>query len=322
MSGNMDCCGATDIGMQRSNNEDQFLIADVSKSMRVYRTSLALDHQTRLFGSTKGKLLLVADGMGGHEAGERASQLVIDGIVDHTLNRLSWFMFNDCQSEEEFEEDLKHGLIACQRRIDREVAAIPSRRGMGSTLTLCYIVWPRMFVVHVGDSRCYLFRDGQLRQLTRDHTLATLNAEVKHGGSANAEDTDESEGLMAHVLWNAIGGVGEDPHPDAQAMDLKVGDTILLCTYGLNKHLSKRQISEILARPAKTDELCKDLIDAANKAGGSDNVTVVISRFSEHSEALEANAEVELALEDTQPITDEFDAPLVKLNELSTSEPT
>ncbi|MCA9133018.1 MAG: hypothetical protein KDA45_07675, partial [Planctomycetales bacterium] len=104
MSGFMDCCGLSDIGRQRSSNEDQFLISDVCKSMRVHQTSLALDHQTRLFGETQGKLLLVADGMGGHEAGERASQLAIDSFVDYALNRLSWFISPSGESEEDFEE--------------------------------------------------------------------------------------------------------------------------------------------------------------------------------------------------------------------------
>ncbi|MCA9127925.1 MAG: serine/threonine-protein phosphatase [Planctomycetales bacterium] len=314
MSGSMDCCGLTDVGRKRKNNEDQFLIADVSKSMRVHQTSLALDHQTRLFGDTKGKLLLVADGMGGHEAGERASQVVIDGIVDHTLNRLSWFMFNDCLTDDEFEEQLKQGLVECQRRIDREVEAIPSRRGMGSTLTLCYIVWPRMFLVHVGDSRCYLLRGGVLQQLTRDHTLAELSEAIRR----KAEDTgeglddmpDESLGPMAHVLWNAIGGAEQDPHPDAQALNLEIGDTLLLCTDGLNKHLSKRQITEILSLPIKTDEKCQVLVEAANDAGGTDNITVVISSFTKDTESLEANAEIELPLNDALPNTDEFFEPI------------
>lgn len=310
MGGVMDFCGATDIGRRRSNNEDHFLIADISRSMQVHQTSLTLDHRTRLFGGTKGKLLLVADGMGGHEAGERASQLVIDGIVDYTLNRLSWFMFDDGHTEQEFEEQLKQGLIECQRRIDCEVAAMPARRGMGSTLTLSYIVWPRMFLVHVGDSRCYLLRRGTLQQLTRDHTLAALNEENQNPGRAPGEDSDldskESRSPMANILWNVIGGAGHDPHPDAQAMDLEIGDTILLCTDGLNKHLSKREINAILSLPIKPNEKCRQLIDAANAAGGSDNVTVVVCSFIDGAEATEMNASIELPLEEKLANTDEF----------------
>lgn len=299
MSGMMDCYGATDIGKKRRRNEDQFLISDVSKSMRVHHTSLALDHQTRLFGETKGKLLLVADGMGGHEAGERASQLVIDSIVDYVLNRLSWFMFESCLTDEDFEAQLKQGLVACQGRIDREVAAMPQRTGMGSTLTMGYIVWPRLFLVHVGDCRCYLLRDGQLQQLTRDHTLANLQAgrreDDTHAG--DAETTEDQENPLTHVLWNVIGGGSKAPHPDALAYDLKLGDTLLLCSDGLTKHLSGRHIKEILSREEGTESICAKLIHAANNAGGSDNITVIVSRFADRVNESAMLEEVELPLD-------------------------
>lgn len=299
MSGMMDCCGLTDIGKKRSVNEDQFLISDVRKSMRVHQTSLALDHQTRLFGGTQGNLLLVADGMGGHEAGERASQLVIDGFVDYTLNHLSWFMHESCESDEDFEQQLKTALVNCQKRLDREIAAIPQRRGMGSTLTLGYIVWPRMFLVHVGDSRCYLLRDGKLQQLTRDHTLAALAAASAGRQSEDEQDDDEltAERPMSNVLWNAIGGGRHgDLHPDASAMDLQMGDTLMFCTDGLTKHVSKKKIHEILSQNVPTDAMCEQLVALANDAGGTDNCTVVISRFADRSEVEGELAEVEIPL--------------------------
>lgn len=325
MSGMMDCCGATDVGKKRSANEDQFLVSDVSKSMRVHQTSLALDHQTRLFGDTKGKLLLVADGMGGHEAGERASQLVIDAIVDYVLNRLSWYMFDSCLKDSEFEEQLKQALIECQRRIDREVSAIPQRRGMGSTLTMAYIVWPRMFLVHAGDSRCYLLRDGELQQLTRDHTLADLASSVQRGkqGTAVQEDDDANEGdrPMANVLWNVIGGDARVPHPDAIALDLQLGDTLLLCTDGLNKHLTRRQIREILSDEKSTEVICQNLIDGANAAGGSDNVTVIVSRFEDRVADAAVLEEVELALDDPNRDTVDFVKPKFSIPNISSQSP-
>lgn len=278
----MDCCGATDIGRQRSNNEDQFLIADVCRSMRVHRTSLALDHQTRLFGGSKAKLLLVADGMGGHESGERASQLVIDGFVDYVLNHLSWFLSAGQEHSEQFEEQLIAALVGCQNVIDREVQAIPQRRGMGSTLTLGYLVWPQMYLVHVGDTRCYLLRDAQLQQLTRDHTLAAAlhAAGTEEATGLGAELEDENETPFSNILWNVIGGHSGAPHPDASAHELKVGDTIIFATDGLTKHVSKSRISEIASQEGlNASEICRALIDEANNAGGSDNITVVVGRF-------------------------------------------
>ncbi len=315
----MECCGFTSVGRHRSNNEDQFLIADICKSMRVHRTSLALDHETRMFGETQAKLLLVADGMGGHEAGERASQLVTDEIVDYILNRLTWFMADAYESEEEFEEQLKYALISCQNRINREVAEVPQYVGMGTTLTLAYISWPMLFLVHVGDSRCYCLRDGMLEQLTRDHTLARLAAEshtatldMPYGDGTQSMSDDESEsatetGYMSNVLWNVIGGGSANrPDPDTKSFELRKGDTILLCSDGLSNMLSRDEIKDILSQNITTEAICSQLVDAANEAGGKDNITVVVSRFLdktvEESQLEQVVLPLEEALADTVDI--------------------
>lgn len=321
MGGFMDCCGLSDIGRRRSSNEDQFLIADVCKSMRVHHTSLALDHQTRLFGETQGKLMLVADGMGGHEAGERASQLAIDGFVDYALNRLNWFMYDGCETDEDFEHQLKRALISCQKRIDHEVSAIPQRRGMGSTLTLAYIVWPKLFLVHVGDTRCYFFRNGELQQLTRDHTLAELSQAIRRGApelkrperdsrlNDDKQDDDELnlQEPMSNLLWNVIGGDGSQPHPDASAMELAMGDSVLLCSDGLANCVSRKQLKETLSSDRTSAEMCQHLINEANAAGGPDNITVVIGRFVEHEEVQPKLEAVELPIEASRAETVDFE---------------
>lgn len=281
MSGFMDCFGISDIGLQRKANEDQFLIADVCKSMRVHQTSLGLEHQTRLFGNTQGKLLVVADGMGGHDSGERASQLVLDTIVDYVLNRLSWLLQIDPESEDNFVDQLKMSLISCQNRINKESMNIPSHRKMGSTLTLVYVVWPKAFVIHVGDSRCYLMRHSQLQQMTRDHTLAQLAKDNTIGGNfGTAIENQVAKGSsLNHVLWNVIGGGSEKPHPDALAIDLQIGDTLLLCTDGLTNAVNISRIQKLLSEDSSATKICRQLVDEAIHAGGADNTTVVVSRF-------------------------------------------
>src|SRR5437763_14295092 len=114
MLGKMDCYGLTDTGRVRAANEDQYLIADLSKSMRIYRTSLELDDQTRLYGSSQGKLFLVADGMGGHAAGKRASALAVDSLATYVLNTMHWFFRLHHDREDYFEDDLKAALEHCQ----------------------------------------------------------------------------------------------------------------------------------------------------------------------------------------------------------------
>jgi protein phosphatase len=295
MRGKMDCHGITDVGKVRETNQDQFLIADLAKSMMVHRTSLALDDQTRLFGGSQGKLLLVADGMGGHAGGERASRLVVDSVATYVLNTMQWFFRLDEGGEDDFKDDLKAALEHCQATVDAETDAIPDRQGMGTTLTMAYIIWPRMYVVHVGDSRCYLMRSAELQQLTKDHTVAHQLVEE---GVLAAENEDESK--WSNVLWNVIGGDVDELSPEVLKTELVVGDTMLLCTDGLTKHVTDGQIAECLSRDLSAQELCDQLVDAANLDGGSDNVTVVIARFREAAPQEDA-ADEEIELEDDQP---------------------
>ncbi len=307
MSGFMDCFGATDIGLRRQSNEDHFLIADVCKSVRVHQTSLGLNHQTRLFGNSQGKLLMVADGMGGHESGERASQLVLDTVIDYVLNKLDWVLQGDPQTEEFFIKQLKESLDSCQHRIEKESVGVDKNRRMGSTLTLAYVVWPRVFVIHVGDSRCFLFRNNQLKQLTRDHTLAQLYLEgdLANRDASQGSPPEVDRGPMSHVLWNAIGGGAERPKPDAMVLDLEFGDTLLLCSDGMSNAVSSSLIQQTLQSKQASSVICERLIAEANKAGGDDNITVVVSQFlKENSEETLIDAVEEPARLEAD--TDEF----------------
>lgn len=292
MPGQMECFGASDIGQQRTSNEDQFLIADLSKSLRVHHTSLALDHQTRLFGNSQGKLLLVADGMGGHEAGERASTLAVDGIATYTLNTLRWFFRLDEQDDDDLADDLKAAIEHCQEVLQREAEALPQRRGMGTTLTMAYVIWPRLYVVHVGDSRCYLSRDGQLKQLTRDHTLGELCRDAATQDLDTSSDADDTR--LSHVLWNVIGGGDQRLMPEVHRATLKVGDRLLLCTDGLTRHVPDEQISQLMASDVPAEQLCQRFIALANDDGGSDNVTVVVAQFRGPAELVSGGMSAEI----------------------------
>ncbi len=159
----MDCYGITDVGRRRPTNQDHFLVADLNKSMRVHGTSLNLDDETRIYGGSQGKLLIVADGMGGEAEGERASTIAVDQVTTYVLNSLSWCFRLEEDSEHDFEDHLKEALESCQKSIQAVVGQHPEMKSMGTTMTMVYIVWPRAFVVHVGDSRCYLLRERQAR---------------------------------------------------------------------------------------------------------------------------------------------------------------
>lgn len=265
--------GRTDVGRQRDSNQDQFLIADLHKSLLVEDSSLKLDCHSRLFGTSLGRLLMVADGMGGHQAGSRASLLAIDLLINQMLNRMRWPARISAGEEERFVADLKQLFETAHKLILRESQTHSDLRGMGTTLTMAYILWPWMYVVHVGDSRCYLIRNQSAQQLTRDHTLSSQLAER---GGLPAEDVETSR--WSHVLYNALGGGGVEVVVEVHKVDLQLDDVIVLCTDGLYRDIKPQELADMALREAEPGEACRNLVDLANSRGGHDNITVVAAR--------------------------------------------
>lgn len=270
----MDCHGLTDRGLVREINEDQFLIADLRKSLQIHQTSLAIDDETCLFGSTHGQLLLVADGLGGHSAGERASSLTVDCLAHFAVDAMQWCLRLDEANDEHVLGEWKEALQQCDARVHAESEARPDRHGMGTTVTLAYIAWPRAYIIHAGDSRCYLFRAGRLEQITTDHTLAQKMVEA---GMISAEQAAHSR--YSHVLWNAIGGSADKLSPEAHQCELQADDVLLLCTDGLTNEVDDSSIAAVLSEPLSAAEVCQRLVAAANQAGGRDNITALVARF-------------------------------------------
>jgi protein phosphatase len=273
MSITIDCFGMTDRGRVRRLNEDQFLIADLAKSMRVIQSSLPEGDHTRRFGVHHGKLLAVADGMGGVSGGEVASGLAIETVTNYVLNTMPWFFRVQDGREQDLEDELKSALEECQRKVSAAAAESNYRR-MGTTLTMAYVLWPRIYVVHAGDSRCYLFRNGRGHRITRDHTVAQQMVER---GIMSPEEAESSR--WSHALWNCIGGGSNEINPDVYKATLHPGDTVLLCTDGLSKYLSESDIAARLQEHDRAEDVVRSLVDAANAAGGDDNVTVIVAQL-------------------------------------------
>lgn len=286
MQGKIDSFGMTDPGKVRRRNEDQFLIADLSKSLRIHQSSLSIDDHETLFGGSQGQLLMVADGIGGHAGGERASQLAIQAITTYVLNAMPWFFRMDPGSDEEYREELIAALQSCQQEIVAETAAHPEDAGMGTTLTMGYLIWPKMYVMHVGDSRCYLHRDGQLTQLTRDHTVKQRLIDA----GINEEEEDSFAEMWANTLWNSL-GADSDTAPDVFRVDLQLGDSLLFCTDGLTRHVSDEMLREKLTGTDAAETVCRSLIREANDKGGCDNITLVVARFLDSDDLQLALAE-------------------------------
>jgi serine/threonine protein phosphatase PrpC len=276
----MDCAGMTDVGRVRPTNEDQFLIADLNKSMLVHQTSLSQDDHTRLFGGSQGALLLVADGMGGHAAGQQASAIAVQALEHYVLNTMPWlFHLQSCQ-ESDLQDELKAVMEECHRSIESAASARPGQHGMGTTLTMAYILWPRLYVVHVGDSRCYLFRGSKLGRITTDQTMAQQLVEK---GVLKAEEAPTSR--WSHVLWSCLGGTSQHPSAEVYKAELNVGDTLLLSTDGLTAKMREEDLIPLLKQGGAAQEMCARLIAAANDAGGPDNTTVVVARFLDVQQA-------------------------------------
>jgi len=299
MPGKMDCFGQTDRGLRRASNEDHFLIADLNKALRIHQTSLNFDDEETLFGVSQGMMLLVADGMGGHAAGEHASRLTVESLTHSILNCMPWFFSRDAEGDDDLRSALERALHRCQERLQHEAKAHPSVQGMGTTLTAAYVHWPRATIVHAGDSRCYLLRGGKLKQVTRDHTLAQQIEDESEFRSTNLLHT-----RWASVLWNAIGSGNESVKPEVHQFDLHLGDVLLLCTDGLPKHVEPDEIKKALAGDLDARGGCQVLIAQALARGGTDNVTAVIAKFVDEnpqSQRMQAMAEesVESHLQDT-----------------------
>jgi protein phosphatase len=284
MSIQIDCHGESHVGRHRPANEDQFLIADLNKSMRVHQTSLGLSHQTRLFGGSQGKLLLVADGLGGHESGERASTLAVDGVANYILNAMDWFFRLNETNETEFEAELKEAFMHSQTVLESEANAIPQRRGMATTLTMAYIDWPKVYVVHVGDTRCYHVQHDSIKQLTTDHTIAEL-AKAATGETdefiAGSEEDTKPHNPMSHALWNVVGGADKSLDPQISKTELTIGDALLLCSDGLTRYVPDEELLKLINEECHAKDACDKFISLSNERGGKDNITAVLAKFNE-----------------------------------------
>jgi protein phosphatase len=271
------CHGVSDLGKKRSSNQDHFLIAELNKSLKVAHTNISADKHARLRSDLNGRLLMVADGMGGHAGGEIASRLAIDSAMLYVLNTIPWFYSLGQDCDEDFQEELKRSLEHCQEKIAAATEAEPQNRGMGTTLTMAYFARRTLFVVHAGDSRCYLIREGEIHRLTRDHSMAQLLVDT---GRLDAKSAEISP--LSHCLYNSVGGDTNNPvTSDVSKTELEPGDTVLLCTDGLTRHVSNDELLNVVTGPGSLEEKNTKLVAIANREGGSDNITVVQALFTE-----------------------------------------
>lgn len=270
-----DFFGATDPGRIRSNNQDQFLVAALERALFIEGSSLPAQAGTRLTDTPQGRLLIVADGIGGHGGGELASAVTIDAMAHYAFEAMPWAMGRNADSLEAIGNGLREAVAKAQARVRRVARRKNVAPDLGTTLTMAYLAWPDLHVVHVGDSRAYLLRDGDLVRLTRDHTLAQ---QLVDDDAMTPEEAARSR--YSHVLVNAVGGGTDDIDVELHRVQLEIEDQLMLCTDGLYDMVPDTTIAEHLRRTdLPVEKVVQGLIAAANAAGGRDNVTVVLARF-------------------------------------------
>jgi serine/threonine protein phosphatase PrpC len=254
--------GRTDVGQIREHNEDNFLIADLTRKTR----SLMEGDREQVVGE-RGTLLGVCDGMGGAAAGEVASQLAVDIIYEKLVQG------NAPSDHDELARRLVQAVEEAGMRIFNEARADRTRRGMGTTSTVAALMDSRLFVAQVGDSRAYVLRGDKFTQVSRDQSL--VNQLIEAGQLTEEEaETFEHNNIILQAL-----GTAETVQVDLTFVDLCKGDRLLVCSDGLSGMVRGDEMREVLLGTRDSLEACKELTDRANRAGGHDNITVIVAEF-------------------------------------------
>ena len=260
-------------GNVRPNNEDHYLVVRIYRALQTVLTNLpegVVPKQTEEAGYG----MVVADGMGGMAAGEVASQLAIRTLIHLIPATPDWVMKG---GEQELERIVQR-MAERYRRVDavlrEESLADPNLAGMGTTMTVAGSLGSELVLSHIGDSRAYLLRGGELHLLTRDHTLVQ---ELVERGAVQPEQA--ATHLYRHVLTRALGSFGGKKEAEVRRLSLANHDQLLLCTDGLTDMVDPRSIGTILRGSASANDACQSLVNLALENGGKDNVTVVLARY-------------------------------------------
>ena len=266
--------GRSDPGQKRAENQDNFLVADLSRDaldggLLLTRDPQAPPRRCDLTLGPKGVLALVADGMGGAAAGAIASQMAVAWIYRALLT--GWGADRN-NVPQQFALRLREAVEQTNARIHAEAQANPEYRGMGTTATAAGLLDGFVYLAQVGDSRAYLVRRGSITQLTRDQSFVQTLIDA---GTLTEEEAERS--AQGSMILQAL-GAKPSVRVDLTYQELRRGDVVLLCSDGLTRTVKRDELADAAARIDDPDALCAELIDLANQRGAPDNVTVVAAR--------------------------------------------
>jgi len=265
----IDVFGLTHTGKVRKANQDHFLLGSLHQHLRIIQTSLpltelALDNERLAF------LAMIADGVGGSDNGEEASRLALEEATHYITSCTDCYYHTDTNTEA-FTDILQEAATRSHARVTARAAENPDRRGMATTLTLYFSVWPWIYLLQVGDSRYYLYRDRKLTQISRDQTMAQ---ELVDQGVMTRSVAFSSR--WANVLSSSIGG--QQTAPVVTRLPSDWNNVHLMCSDGLTKHVSDEQIAERLRTMTSSKQVCETLLHDALEGGGTDNITIIVGR--------------------------------------------
>lgn len=257
--------GLTDVGLTRDHNEDAFAWADLTTGEQ-HRD--AAGHAIDV--GARGMIFVVADGMGGAAAGELASDMAVEAVLDTFAQ--NWTPAFGAVAEE-FAQVLRDAADTANHRIYAYAGAHPEFAGMGTTVTIAALLGDTLYAAQVGDSRAYVVRDGEARMITKDQSLMQKLIEAGELTEEEAEVNDRR-----NIILQAL-GPDATVRADITTQRLQRGDTLVLCSDGLSVHLRAGDIAAIASRHDDPSDACAALIAAANAGGGHDNITAVVVRF-------------------------------------------
>jgi serine/threonine protein phosphatase PrpC len=267
----IDVYGLTHIGKVRRDNQDHFLICALRKEMVVHQTSLPTTARLEAGPQRLAFLAMVADGVGGGVRGEEASRMALEAVTRYVTDTMRCYYATSSSDDTEFNEALQKGALHCHADMRRRGEEDPDYQGMATTLTLFLGVWPKAYLLQVGDSRCYIYRNGELRQITRDQTMAQELIDLGVLTGAEAAPT-----RLAHTLSSSLGG--RQSAPVVTRLEMTWGTVLLLCSDGLTTHVPDDRIRERLRAMTSAKQVCEDLLRDALEGGGSDNITIIVGR--------------------------------------------
>jgi protein phosphatase len=267
----IDFFGVTHVGAIRTVNQDNFLIASIRRKIEAHMTSLPSLDRLPLESERIAFLAMVADGVGGGPMGDAASRFAVEAVTQYVIQCIRLSAIGDGGGTSDFPRALENAAREVHLELLRQTEHDPSLGGMATTLTLWIGMWPRSYILQVGDSRCYILRDGELTQLSRDQTMAQDLID-----SGILSRTDAYRTRWVNVLSSAIGG--SQTTPVVSYLHQMWGTVGLLCSDGLTKHVSDERIRDRLLAMTSAEQVCHDLVQDALDGGGTDNITVVVGR--------------------------------------------